>query len=521
MREKSLEAFKMALQIRKTLNDYAGVIETLSEIAQHHATFRDFYTHKEILEAQQAAIDLGRELFGPDDPILINVYNNIGLTHLGRDELDHALENLRHASNIKYAGIIDSSARVTHPLFHIPSVTRITNPTFHDVQILQNIGYACLKQYEATRDTQMLDASIRYYITGDSIIEILKSQLLNGVSRKQLIDEAGDFYINASNAAMSSYLQTSPGKRMQRIQRLFMFVEKSRNWSLIDRYMQSDRNARIRENTVLSRISDLRAQLPGVYTKEALPATDSLHRLVDVLIEQLKSSYPEYFRFLYNPGIASAGDIQAFCKANKLHWLHYVNLTDDRFATILFTPDTVVVSSVLSSDSIEFHRAGIMQSMTRRDWKFTSSAHALYKLLFSEHAALLKPGTLYISSAGYLDNIPFDILLTSPAAHLPLEDVAQHYLIQQFSITLIPSGTFGMTIWEPSVMINESVFIAPDYIGQSLQHSAAEAQVGSKLMNGTYVAGTPDKEVALAWLRETSPACEFHSGHRFQPRLCP
>jgi CHAT domain-containing protein len=225
---------------------------------------------------------------------------------------------------------------------------------------------------------------------------------------------------------------------------------------------------------------------------------------VDVLVEQLKSSYPEYFRFLYNPGIASADDIKAFCKAQKLQWLHFADLADGRFATILFTPDTITIrSSTGKFDSLEVYRKALVESIQNRDWNFRKPAHELYNLLIGGHAAFLKPGTLYISSAGYLDNIPFDLLLTAPADHLPLEQVAQYYLVQQFAIALIPSGTFGMTTWEPNITVKRSVFIAPEYIHRSLQHSAPEAQAGSKLLDGTFVAGAPEKEVTLAWLRET------------------
>ncbi|RLD22046.1 MAG: hypothetical protein DRI69_02315 [Bacteroidetes bacterium] len=494
-RQNALKAFQESLNIREELKDYSGIVAGMSEIASCKSVFPDYYSANEIEEAQLDVINRGVSLFDSSHASLRNAYNNYALLLREKGDIDGALKFSQLAIKVNYQAFQSKN------ILDLPTLREVGNIDFSDVGLYENKAYLLFEKYELSRDLKFLQASLETFTTGDSLIESIRSELLNGASRKRLIVTANDYYINAIRTGMELYQH---GQDIDILVRTFEFIEKSRNWDLLGQYMSSSRKDSIDRNPVLQQISSLKEQLPGIYARGYDTKKDSLNRLVDVLVEQLKKEYPEYFRFLYQYSVASLDDLQTFCKSENVIWLHYFPLSSSTYGTILITADTIAVqNSPGNADSIDFHRVELLRDIESRDWSFVAHAHALSGLILGQYADLLSPGKLYVSSAGILDNIPFDILIPGSVDKLTFEEIPSTYLLQDFTVTLIPSGTFGIATWNADMTLHNSAFIAPDYADNSLQYNTSEIQAGSEIMSGKYYVGHPNSQELLDLLKHT------------------
>lgn len=118
----------------------------------------------------------------------------------------------------------------------------------------------------------------------------------------------------------------------------------------------------------------------------------------------------------------------------------------------------------------------------------------MFNLIFGHYDNLLALGILNISSAGLLDDIPFDILMPDPPSESSINHGAENYLIREYSIGLIPSGTFGMATWSPDATLSSSAFVAPEYADQSLRYHTKEIKSGSEMLSGKFISGHPRRE---------------------------
>ena len=502
--EKSLRALDEALRIRKLKKDHRSTVHVLSEILQTKAAFPEIYDHQQLDVAYRSSISEGESLLEPGHAALTNMYNNYGLFLMHADPIQSA--------NLMYKSILSSTSNFSPGhAFELPMVKHFIVANFQQVRKMENIGYALHQVYLQSDSVQYLHLANKAFAKGDSIIEILRLQLLHGASRHQLILEANDFYINASRTAMAIYRITQSAHDMNR---LFEWVEKSRNWELIDKYMQFSRSSHIENNAILRDISALKDALPSVNLNDDVDHTDSLEQLESVLLEQLRLDYPEYFEYLYQYEVASLDSIQRICRNRDVQWLHYFVLGHSTRATILVTPDTVISSPrLIQGDSIKLHMDSLSAKIEARNWTFATHAHALYQMLIAPYDSILEPGLLYVSSAGGLDAIPFDILLPVPADQMAIDTLHRHYFVNQFSITLVPSGTFGAQTWLSNSSVSNSIFVAPDYSDQSLTYHVAEAQTCSNIMDGTFISGEPTPSEMLQWLT-TNDVIHF-AGHSY------
>lgn len=493
--EKSLEAFHASLKIREKLHDAAGIIAVLSEIAGFKSAFSDSCSKAEIQQTLLDVIDRGVALLDSNHAVMRNPYNNYSFFLRKQGDRDGALTYLQKAIKVSYPNFKSEG------VFDMPSTIEVGDVEFTDVTLFENKGYFLYERFDSSHDIEYLLASFNTFIIGDSLIETIKSELLNGASRSRLIIIAHDYYINAIRTSIALYHMTHEKSHLNQA---FAFIEKSRNWELIRHYMNSGRKDSINQNRTLQLISDLKRQLPGVYNNIPSSKTDSLNRLVDVQIEILKKEHPDYFQYLYHYSLATLETLQDFCQLNEVNWLHFFPLSQTTYSTILITPDTIAIKETTgSSDSIAYHRTELLRKMESRDWSFTQNSHTLFNLILGDYSHLLSPGKLYISSAGYLDQIPFDILLPRPAKDIDIQDLSEKYLLHDYTISLIPSGTFGLTTWDSKSMMHSSVFVAPEYADQSLHFNTVEVKVASEIMSGDYLSGHIETQEFLDLLDHT------------------
>lgn len=504
-REKALDAFNEALAIRENTGDKAGVVAAMSEIAACIAAFPEIYSEEEIIAAQRNTIARGVELFDSNNAVLRSVYNNHSLTLLGNDDPWGALYFINKSIHVSYPSFTLSSN------LDVPDHASIKNPAFDDVRLLENKGYILQKLFIKNGDPAVLDAAIRSYTLGDSIIEILKVEILNGLSRQFLIREAGDFYINAATSAFSRYHLTHARNDLELS---ITWTEKSRNWDLISGYLLSAESDTTLNHEILKTIANLRAQLPSAHDKAATTPSDSIQKALDIELQKLKREFPEYFRYLYNYRVESLSSIIEFCKEQTAQWLYSMTLSGGSSASALITADTVMVHYVEHGmDSISMHARELTTSIQERNWNFGHHAHRLYELIFGEMGTALRDGSIYFSSTGLLQTVPLDILLETPATDIPVTDWHEYYLINRVGFIVLPSATFGITTYNNEKHINSSVFISPAYSDGSLDFTEEEARDASGLLGGKFIAGDIKADDLINSLQEYDLV--HFAGHSF------
>ncbi|MDX1476323.1 MAG: CHAT domain-containing tetratricopeptide repeat protein [Saprospiraceae bacterium] len=510
---RSIAHLEEARAIRSELGNAAGVIAARNEIASHMKTFPEQFSAVSIANYERATITTGVNTLDSTHAALRNAYNNFAFTLADQGDYLTALRFLHLALRAAYPGFSDPRRVAT------PSLAMIGEGTgFDDMRLLENKAYYLYECFIITGNLTFLEASVQTFSTGDSLIDILRARLLHGDSRSRLIDQAYDYYVNATRSAIMLYQKT--GLRSA-LEQTFHFVEKSRNWRMLEQYLNSQMHDQVLDAGILQQMEALRDALPDEHGIRSGQRSDSIQQLISVLAEQLRRRYPEYFRYLYAAPLASLDSVERFCAARDQQWLHYFQVSRAHFGLILCTPDTTVCHLLDDYDEIKQNARNLRQLIEQRTWSFHQEAYTLFQQLVAPVEYALQPGSLLISSGGLLDEIPFDVLIRQPVRQngesdppTMLESFSQIYLVRDYSIALVQSGTFGLVSCSDEGTLRSSTFISPDYLREvELAYAHQEVEAGSKQLNGRLYRGAPGQEVMLEALRR-SDLIHF-AGHSF------
>ncbi len=480
--EKSMSSFEAAIRVREGLGDHAGLIAAESEIAQLMAANTTRYSPADVIDQQRGAIALGDELLGENNTAVISLHNNLALALLGEDNPRDALYHVQRATDLTYD--LEGNYGDLYPL---PTIEQIGLPNFRDFQLFENKGHILYRLYEETDSVDFLKLSCQSYLVGDSVLDKLRVELINGMSREWLIKQAADYYINAAHSALQAFRVTS---NVTYLEQGFQWIEKSRNWEVMTMYLAGNHIASI-EDSLLANIRKLRGKLPSTYqSRTNQPISDSLNSLIDIEMNDLKRDHPEYFSLLYGFVPVTLAEVRAHCAENSTTWLHFLPLPKMWYDCLTITPDTVMLlPSPQSMDTLRKYESQLMSAIERIDWSFIPHSIHLYNGLLAPFEGSFDDRPLYISSGGLLAGIPFDILLPDDAMKASQEELNDHYLINRTNISRVPSATYGLRLANWKSTASTAIFIAPDYLDKSLQSSLEEAADASAILDGHLMTG--------------------------------
>jgi len=310
----------------------------------------------------------------------------------------------------------------------------------------------------------------------------------------------------------------------QFMERAFDLVEQSKAVILLDAYSESNAQTQAgipealiqQEQKLKQAIADLELKLfnQGASNQKLRATWLTKTRTLEALIDQLKTTYPNYYELKYKVATTSLADLQKateetiieyfvgnqsvyvfIIQPNDLHWLRIEKdfpLSD----WIKSFQEHIRLSSSQSNDGY----LGSCDSLT-------TILHRLYQRLFAPiEAAVELPTTLRIIPDGVLGYLPFELLLPQLAAEPPL--FKQHrFLIQNHQISYAYSATLLLEFQQKQTTLADRhlLAVAPEFAKTAnsiltlstrsssltpLEHNIPEAEGIANLIGGDMLSGT-------------------------------
>jgi CHAT domain-containing protein len=447
---------------KATPQNKSQLVHILTELTGIKSHNNQTYTANEIDGFFTYAIQESELILAAHHPKLKNIYNNYAVRLLDQSKYARALPFFQKALLSAYRPL--SNVGTTD--FFLPSFDSMHDPGVDDATLISNLGAMLHAVYEQEKDRPSLDQAYQAFLLADSIMMTLKSTIIHGTSRESIKYTSRRIYTLAStNAACLYSITLNPVY----LETLFQYIEKIKNWELLERFSYSSRSQNLSNSELAKKIDSLKNQLSFSSSKFVF---DSLETVQNNLLQQLKVDHPFYYQQLYGSSSVSLITHQDYCKNKNENWLIYFNVSGGSTGIILVSPDTLVLHLGKNNyANIVQYKSQLLEFIENKNWDFVSPAHQLYRELIKPVKSFINEKKLVVTGLTSIMGIPFDVLLQEDVAPLDVDtsSLILPYLLYDQTISYMHSAGFALAIEHISAHVRSPVFIAPQYNGDQLQ----------------------------------------------------
>ncbi len=309
--------------------------------------------------------------------------------------------------------------------------------------------------YDRDRKERYLLAAFDTYRQAGELVHVYLHELSTEASKLAWVGRTHSLYEPAIATALRLYRSTGDVAYREAA---FAFAEQSRGRVLAS----SITAARARQyaslpDSLLEREENIRLRLT-YYTRslkevEQTSAADSarvalwkgkvfaLKREYDALIARFESSYPAYYILKHQSSTTSLTEVQATLHGTEDTLVEYFVGADSLYAFAVTAASVDIAVTAIDSSmagEVEALRTAIVGHDAAR---FAESAHGLYRQLVAPVASSIRGTHVTIVPDAFLSQIPFETLLTAPAASAAPAYVDWPYLLESHSISYAYSST--------------------------------------------------------------------------------
>lgn len=372
-----------------------------------------------------------------------------------------------------------------------PPATAFTHQPYHLRTLVAKGRY--LEQLCArTGDMKQLENALEVYALADTLVDHLRDSYRGIGSKNQLSGIAKPIFKRTIECAYRLW-QTTKDRRY--LDRAWRAAEKSKSVALLEslRETEAGQSTRLRPEDI-TREKNIKRDL-SFYEKlifeerskkypDVIRMAEWNHKLSkakqaqDSLLLIYQKRYPDYYRLRHRHHIAPMDTVQA-------------QLPDDNALISYFQSDTVLFTFLIDRQHGQMFRSVVndawqkkleLMQICLRDYpsgrwqadtaeqrlfqQFTTSAHALYKVLLDNPLQQTVARKLLIVSDEQLGYIPFAALLCKPVpANTPVGYRDLPYLVREASLRFEYSGTLLVELPDRSVSNKQYLGMAPTYNG--------------------------------------------------------
>ncbi len=266
----------------------------------------------------------------------------------------------------------------------------------------------------------------------------------------------------------------------------------------------------------------------GTADRDGSPTTQALHDHIfrtqeaySALVERLRERYPAYYRLRHITDLATVGKVQTDILSEGQAMVAYFSGEQHLFAFVIepgaFHAVELPIPASLSADVMDIQHSILAFDPLAPDAvdmaaRYARQAHRLYRLLLEPLVPLLSSQNLILLPGGVLGYLPFEALLTKPAAHP--EDIGSYdFVIRSWQVSYAYSATLLDELKKRPALRpfqHKMAAFAPAYDGRAdapdafapLRFNQSEAAAASRLFGGSLFAGT---SATLANFRSSAP----------------
>ncbi|MGH1383906.1 CHAT domain-containing protein [Kordia sp.] len=268
-----------------------------------------------------------------------------------------------------------------------------------------------------------------------------------------------------------------------------------------------------------NRCAERRAKIIELWRTEL----DEKQNAYDILVNSIKTKYPEYYKLKYDVKISSLQEVQETLLDDKTALISYFTGTDNAYVFFVTNQDVSVreisgATKLTEEISSFFNLISSKKEFTEHPTKafnsYCETSYSLYeKLLFPEISNTETIDNLIIIPDGLLAYIPFESLLTKSHTKTTRNYKTLPYLIKSFAISYSPSASIKLAT-NSTNSEQDYVGFAPDYSDQNytasrqklakLAYNQEEVNYASKLLDGKQYSGNSATEDTMKSIVSTA-----------------
>ncbi|MFQ5446967.1 MAG: CHAT domain-containing protein [Saprospiraceae bacterium] len=448
----------------------------------------------------QQALDLKLKIYGKYHPGVASVYAKLALACAGdeicaMDYCDSAYVAIRYVPDL------------LHPFQSISSPISLLG-------VLQARANLLFSFYEKSDKLRYLLAADSTFQQALSLIDLIKNSFDEPGSRIALLDNY--FLIYEKAIAVKDALKTATGD-VKYWEEAFYIAERSNAIILNEALhtVDAEKFAGIpdsllaKDHQLKIDLAFLEKQLFEENLKGAQRDPRVISRLNDRIFalkmaqenlqQKLRQQYPAYFELRYNAKVASVQDLQKKVLYPDQTLLSYFVGEDNIYAFVV-SANAFNMVHLQKAFPFEAWVEEFCRSIYRfnpgssdfdlKNQKYTNIGHELYELIFKPLEPSIGTNRLVIIPGGVLGYLPFEALLTTPAADYNRFDNLE-YLLKKYQISYCYSATLLQEVRRKKSRDHRFIAFAPTYGGDTLnvRSDPWQAILGSLKYNQREVQG--------------------------------
>ncbi len=342
------------------------------------------------------------------------------------------------------------------------------------------------RQYQENQVPNLLIASLDNYKLATEIIQLLRRDFVGDISKYFLAENVLSIYESAIDVAYTLYNVEGDPKYLEEA---FYFAEQNKSIVLLES---------IKENTakgfgnlpddLLQQEKEWKLNITAlekkIYTEKKNPSStqsqiktlsDQLFNLKEKhssLIDSIEYQYPKYFKFKYEPSIASIQELQQNYLGSNSAILEYFVGEENIFLFCIQKSKTKLLKIQMPQGMLtSFNQLRNIISNPPESKKFEADlkqfnqlSYHFYELLIKDLVPAFDSKHLIIIPDNFLSYLPFEILTSNdrPASNFSLKE--QSYLFEEFDISY--SFSASLLLYSKDQKYNSKdafVGFAPDF----------------------------------------------------------
>lgn len=404
--DEALKYFTRALTYNETCcgdDDLAASIHTNTGMAYRRMELPD-----KALDSHRKSLDirLGSAQSGSTNMGLAITYDNLASTYLDLDQPRNGLEH------------IQQSLAWALPPFNATDLDDNPPPELLKASPNKNAVLICLRDkadlWSALADREDQPEHLRKalvtYRSCDQLIDLMREDHLEKTTKLYWREQARAIYQSAVKTAWKA----------GQTEEAFYFSEKSRAVLLLDGLRELNAHSRLPAN-IQKQLAQLASEIQylekAAYQEKNQTPSEQLTLLQERyrhLLDSVETSYPEYYRQKYRPGIIGLTELQQKLQPQEV-WVEYF-LADGFSLAFVITSNSARLVELAPAESFQPAIAQLIGNLKKYDSDFSfEPALELYQTLLAP-LELPENATLIIVPDGQLSLIPFEVLLEKTPA---------------------------------------------------------------------------------------------------------
>ncbi|MFZ6050574.1 CHAT domain-containing tetratricopeptide repeat protein [Halocola ammonii] len=450
---------------------YSEKVKEIFSGVDHALKLQAFYKIGDamyMIDRQERALEIHNELIAMIDEKFDgkHLYKSKALLFMAEDESDTKAK----------LELLNEALAALHPEFDYSADMDVPpNAAFLDNSVAKDLLLAKSKVLaEEASSQEDLEYVLKHVNLGMEVLDAIYEEQLTAAAIRTS-KSAREFYALGLQTLEKLYKES--GNR-QHLASAYSMVQKSKG-HLLGQFLVEKEMLASADDTLRTEIDQLQEEQYLIRQQLSMASDESQlqARLAEIdqqlteLKDQLRSTNPEYYEFIHQPGSLSLEEAQKYFRSRKSTGVEYFVESERIFAIVISGNDAVLVSWSVDGQTAERAQKLLseMQQMTAEEYQ--EDSHLLYSAVFEPLESEINGKSVVVVPDSWIAHIPLEILVRDKLEENPHFNQLS-YLIKDYNFSyLYSSDMLAPTLSKKSERKNRQLYlgVAPGFAGDENQ----------------------------------------------------